>query len=191
MDYFNDFKVEKPEFQLLPEGEQLVRVIRRTVLNSFQQYSGQPKEDLPEWQNATPQLAITVVAAEEGKNGGLTHRFNGCGYRKYDELSEKEMKSDKYENVEGYACYKDKDSDLVRETDKDRTKSCSNILNQFAASLHIKEGDSLMEGIDNAILNKTPFRVTVTNELYNGRDQFRLNRYRAAAAVAVDDGFED
>lgn len=191
MDYFNDFKVEKPEFQLLPEGEQLVRVIRRTVLNSFQQYSGQPKEDLPEWQNATPQLAITVVAAEEGKNGGLTHRFNGCGYRKYDELSEKEMKSDKYENVEGYACYKDKDSDLVRETDKDRTKSCSNILNQFAASLRIKEGDSLMEGIDNAILNKTPFRVTVTNELYNGKDQFRLNRYRAAAAVAVDDGFED
>ena len=190
-DYFSDFKVEKPEFQLLAEGEQLVRVIRRAVLNSFQQYSGQPKDELPEWQNATPQLVITVVAAEEGKNGGLTHRFNGCGYRKYDELSEKEMKSDKYENVEGYACYKDKDGDLVRETDKDRTKACSNILNQFAASLQIKEGEELMTGVDQAILDKTLFRVTVTNEVYDNKDQFRLSRFRAMAAVAVNDGFED
>ena len=171
-----------------------MRIIRATVLNSLQQYNGQPKDELPAWANATPQLAITVVAAEDGKSGGLTHRFNGCGYRKYDELSEKELKSGNYEAIEGYACYKDKEGDIVREESEDNTKACENILNQFAMAMQIPEGSDLMESIEEAIQNKTTVRATVVNEPYLEKDQFRLNRFRAMtgeAVAATDDKFED
>jgi hypothetical protein len=191
MDFFKSFKVSKPEFALLAEGEHIVRLLRIEPLNSFQQYNGQPKDELPEWANATPQLAATVVAAEEGKNGGLTHRFNGCGYRKYDELSEKEIKSGKYENIEGYACHKDADGDIVREEDPDRTQSCANIINQFAAAMRIEEGEELMPALEKAIQDQVLFRVTVINDPYDGKDQLRLTRYRSVSAVAVEDDFED
>lgn len=190
MDFFKDFKVSKPEFALLPEGEQQVRLLRVEVLNSFQQYNGQPKESLPQWANATPQLAITVVASAEGKNGGLTHRFNGCGYRKYDELTEKELKSGKYINVEGYACYKDADDDIVREEDTDRTQSCANILNQFASAMQIEEGSDLMPALEEAIQDQVSFRVTVTNDPYEGKDQLRLTRFRSMAVTTAGTDFE-
>lgn len=190
-DFFKKFKVRKPEFALLAVGEQIVRLLRIEEMNSFQQYNGQPKDELPEWQNATPQLAVTVVAAEEGKNGGLTHRFNGCGFDKYDELTEKQIKSGKYVNVGGYACYKDGDGDLVRQESEENTKACENIMNQFAAALQIEEDSDLYEGLEQAIADQTPFRVTVTNDPYDGKDQLRLNRFRSVAKVAVADDFED
>jgi len=189
---FTSYKVAKPEFQSLVEGEQIVRLLRVEALNSFQQYNGEAKDSLPEWANATPQLAITVVAAEDGKNGGLTHRFNGCGYRKYSELSEKELKSGKYENISGYACYKDDDGDLVREEDAIRTKSCENIVNQFAAALHIKEGADLMDALQEAIQDQVRFRATVVNEPYEGKDQMRISRFKAVAStVTAEAEFED
>lgn len=191
MDFFKQFKVSKPEFQLLPEGEHVVRLLRVEPLNSFQQYNGSPKDELPDWANATPQLAVTVVASEEGKNGGMTHRFNGCGYRKYADLSEKEIKDGKYENIGGYACYKDKDDDIVREESEENTNSCSNIINQFASALQIEEGNELMPALEEAIQNQVAFRVTVTNEPYDGKDQLRLTRFRSVATVAVEDKFQD
>ena len=190
-DFFKKFKVSRPEFALLPVGEQIVRLLRTEEMNSFQQYNGTPKDELPEWQNATPQLAVTVVAAEEGKNGGLTHRFNGCGYVKHDELSDKEIKSGNYVNVDGYACYKDDDKDLVRKESDERTQACANIMNQFAAALQVEEETDLLEGLNQAITEQTPFRVTVTNDPYDGKDQLRLSRFRSIAKVAVGDDFDD
>jgi len=190
-DYFGEFKVEKPEFSLLPEGDSRVRVIRAEILNSFQKFNGSPKDELPQWKNATPQLAITVVASEKGKNGGLTHRFNGCGYEKYDELSQKQMESGDFENIDGYACKKDKDGDIVRIVSKERTESCNNIINQFAAAMQLPVDSNLMDGVNRAIAEKTEVNVTVVNKPFDGRDQLRLEKFRAAAAVTVDDGFED
>ncbi len=192
-DFFRTFKVSKPEFVTLKEGEQVVRIIRAEVLTSFQNYNGSPKEDSKEWANATPQLAITVVAAEDGKSGGLTHRFNGCGYRKYNELSEKELASGKYEDIEGYACYKDKEGDVVREESDDNTKACENILNQFAMAMQFPEGSDLMDSIEEAIQAKAAVKVTVINEPYNEKDQFSLSRFKAVGELvqAGDDKFED
>ena len=190
-DYFGEYKVEKPEFTKLPEGDSIVRIIRAEGLTSFQKYDGSPKDELPEWKDSGPQLAITVVASEEGKNGGLTHRFNALGYKRYDELSAKEHESNKYENIGGYACTANKNGDMVRITDKDRTQSCKNILNQFAAAAQIPVGESLMEGVAKAIANKTDMRVTVTNKEFEGADQLRLTRFKSVAQVAVDDGFDD
>jgi len=190
-DYFGEYKVEKPEFTKLPEGDSTVRIIRAEGLTSFQKYDGSPKDELPEWKDSGPQLAITVVASEEGKNGGLTHRFNALGYKRFDELSAKEHEGGKYENIGGYACTANKAGDMVRVIDKDRTQSCKNILNQFAAAAQIPIGESLMDGIAKAIADKTNMRVTVTNKDFDGKDQLRLTRFRQVAVAEIDDGFSE
>lgn len=188
-DFFSSFKVSKPEFNQLPAGEHIVRIIKAEETNSFQQYNGEAKLTLPLWKDATPQLAITVVSAEEGKSGGITHRFNGQGYRKYSELSKKEQESGDYEDVNGYACSINDDGHLVREVSDEHTKECANIINQFANAIGLKEGTKLGKGIEKAIAEKSSFRVTVTVEPYEGKDQFRLSRFKALApAIAADLG---
>jgi len=179
-DIIQSFETSRPEFNLLSEGEHIVRLSRYEILDSFTQYSHEPKAELPAWSNACPQLAITVLNAEEGKSGGLTHRLNFEGYVKYEELSEAQIKSGKYENVEGYACTK-KGDDLVRAVDEEKTKTCANIANQFAMALGIPEGTNLIEGLDMARDEQVTFRVTVVNEPYDGRDQLRLSRFRQIA----------
>lgn len=191
LDFFAGFKVSKPEFNLLPAGEHVVRMIRAEEVTSFQQFSGDEKVKLPEWKDATPQLAITVVAAEEGKSGGLTHRFNGRGYVKMSELSADQRKSGDYEDKEGYACSLNDDGILVREVSEQHTKECANIINQFANSLGIKEGAKLGKALAVAIADQTKFRTTVVNKPYQGKDQLRLERFKAISAVPVKADFED
>lgn len=196
MDFFNDFKVSKPEFNLLPVGEHVVRLIRAEQVTSFQQFSGDEKIKLPEWKDATPQLAVTVVAAEEGKSGGLTHRFNGRGYVKMSELSKEQRESGNYEDKEGYACSLNEDGLLVREMSEQHTKECANIINQFAIALgatdaQIKKGLTLGKLLPQAIADQVKFRVTVVNKPHLGRDQFRLERFKVMSAVTVKADFED
>jgi hypothetical protein len=191
MDFFKDFKVSKPEFNLLPAGEHVVRMIRAEEVTSFQQFNGDEKIKLPDWKDATPQLAVTVVAAEEGKSGGLTHRFNGRGYVKMSELSKEQRESGTYEDHEGYACSLNDDGLLVREVSEQHTKECANIINQFAGALGIKENTKLGKGIAQAIADQVKFRVTVVNKPHNGKDQLRLERFKAITAVTVKADFED
>jgi hypothetical protein len=189
-DFFKNFKVSKPEFNLLPVGDHVVRLIRAEEVTSFQQFNGDEKIELPAWKDATPQLATTIVAAEEGKSGGLTHRFNGRGYLKMSELSKKQLASGDYEDVQGYACSMNSDDQLVREVSEQHTKECANIINQFANALGVKEGSKLGPALQKAIADQTKFRVTVVNEPYKDKDQFRLSRFRpmtvAIAAVLED-----
>jgi hypothetical protein len=191
MDFFKDFKVSKPEFNLLPAGEHVVRMIRAEEVTSFQQFSGDEKVNLPEWKDATPQLAITVVSAEEGKSGGLTHRFNGRGYVKMSELSKEQRESGDYEDKAGYACSLNDDNLLVREVSEQHTKECANIINQFAGALGIKEGSKLGKALASAIADQVTFRVTVVNVPYEGKDQLRLTRFKALSAVPVKADFEE
>ena len=197
MDFFANFKVSKPEFNLLPIGEHELRVIRAEEVTSFQQFSGDEKLELPEWKDATPQLAITVVAAEKGKSGGLTHRFNGRGYVKMSELSKEQRESGEYEDKEGYACSLNDDGQLVREVSEQHTKECANIINQFAASLGFvptdKKDKSTLLGAQlvKAIENGTTFKATVVNKPYKGKDQLRLASFKAVKAEVVKADFED
>lgn len=186
MKFFEDFKVSKPEFNLLPVGEHVVRIVRMEETSSFQQFNGTQKDELPPWKDAEPQLAITFVSAEEGKTGGITHRFNGLGYTKFDELSAEDKKSGDYEDHKGYACTLNEDGLLVRVRNEKRTKACENILNQLAGSLGIKEGTSLGTGLQTAIADQTKLVITVTNDPFEGRDQMRATRFRSITAKTVD-----
>lgn len=186
-----NFQTSKPEFNLLSEGEHNVRLIRYKVLDSFTQYSDEPKANEKPWSNPCPQLAITVVSSEEGKSGGLTHRLNFEGYPRFSELSDKQQKSGEFIDLEGYACTKDKQGNVIRPTDPDRTQSCANIVNQFAMALSVDEGANLLDALDSAIQDKVSMRVTVTNEPWDGKDQLRLNRFRQVAQAPVEADFED
>ena len=83
----------------------------------------------------------------------------------------------------------DGDGDVVRLDCEEKTEACANILNQFAAAVGIKEGVALMDGIESAIANKDQFSVTVINDPYDGKDQYRLSKFNAVKTVveAEDD----
>lgn len=191
MDFFKSFKVEKPAFQSLKEGTHVVRVARFAETHSFNKYDGSQKDDLPEWSNPTPQLAITVVAVEGG--GGLTHRLNGCGFVQFDDLSEEQLQSGKFVALgkTGYACYEDEEGDTVRLIDEEKTQACANIINQFAAALGLSEDSNLIEGLEKAISEKLTMKVTVVNDPYDGKDQLRIAKFESAASVVADTGFDD
>lgn len=182
MDFFLSKKVERPQFNLLAAGEHVVRLIRAEETDSFSQFNGEAKGKVTAWKDATPQLAITVVAAEKGKSGGLTHRLNGLGYTKWNQLSDAQKESGDYEEQGGYACALNEDGILVREVSPEATKACNNILNQFAAAIGAKEGESLGDAIAKAIAQETPFRVTIINDEYNEKEQLRMQRFKAVAA---------
>jgi hypothetical protein len=190
-DFFNSFTVEKPEFQLLGTGEHELRITRVEFVNSFEKYNHQPKDKEFEWKDAVPQMAVTVVAAEKGKSGGLTHRFNGLGYMKWDdpEITDKMRKTAL--NKSGYYCITDEEGDIVRVPSEKRSQQCKNIMNQFALALGIKEGDNLIEGINDAIANQKTFRATVINDPYMGKDQLKLAGFKASAKVSAGDDGDD
>jgi hypothetical protein len=192
MGFFKEKSVIKPEFQVLPEGEHIVRLTRAEEVDSFTQFSGEEKPELPEWVNATDQLAYTVVSAEEGKVGSLTDRLNGQGWKKMKDLTEKERKSGKFESIDGWACVR-KNNKLYRVEDPEKTQICDNIAMQFASALGIEESEvegAFGQGIEDAIEGKVTFRVTVKTENYAGKDQYRITRFKSVAQVVVDE-FDD
>ncbi len=193
---FLSMPVIKPEFVLLALGENIVYLSRYEQTSSFKKYDGSPKDELPEWKDEGPQLAITVTAGEEGKNGALTHRLQMYGFVRFDELSDKQIKTGKYENIGGYACVKTKAGATVRIIDEERTQKCTNILMQFCNALQIPvatedDESTIGPGLDKAIAEKTLFKATVVNEQYEGKDQYRLSKFKAMANVMVTDDFGD
>lgn len=186
MDFFLSKKVERPQFNLLAAGEHLVRVIRAEETDSFSQFNGEAKAILPAWKDACPQLAVTYVAAEQGKSGGITHRFNGLSYVKWNQLSDAQKESGEYEEHGGYACTINEDGLLVREVSPEGVKACDNILNQFASAIKAKEGENLGDAIQRAIAEQTVLRITVVNDEYEGKEQLRVQRFKAVAAAVPE-----
>ena len=195
--FFSNVVVETPELQLLPAGKNIVRLFRHEELDSFTQYSGEPKAQEKDYDIPTPQLAITVVSAEDGKSGGLTHRFNGLGYVKADELTEEQKKDERYSEVDGFACcmhaYDEKSGQYVvdlekgdvlgRIVDTKRTQSCKNIMMQFARSAGLVEEQGFLNELDRIEADPdATFEVTVSVEEYNGKDQYRLTNFKPVSA---------
>ena len=190
MDFFSKIKVSKPTgFQSLKAGEHVVRLAKYQQTDSSLQFDGKAKDVAHDYLDATPQLAITVV--EVNGAGGLTHRLNGCGYVKFDDLSEKDLESGLYVDVEGYACFEDNDGDLVRKQSEEKTAICTDILMQFVTALGIAEGTALIKGLDKAIEDKYEMRITVTNEPYEGKDQLRISKFNTVAVLETKADFED
>ena len=185
---------------LLAVGEHLVKLVETRLTDSFTQFNGLMKTELPEYANACPQLAYTVVAIGEDENGkpltgSLTDRLNAISFGKFTDLPEEDQTSGEYENIGGFACYTDKKTgEKIRLVDKQKSTICDNIRNQFARALKIEQSEAegaFMEGVAQAIANETPFRVTVANKPYDGKDQRRITRFRQAVMAPAEADFED
>jgi hypothetical protein len=176
------YKSKTPVFQKLATGANKVRLVSLKQTDSFHNYDGTMKENLPEYVNPCEQLAITVVSTE-GK-GGLTHRLNLEGYVPFSKLSAEEIESGLFIDVNGYACAVNKKTkELQRIPDETNTATCVGIMDQLFAAIGMPEGSGI-EDLDEAIADKKEFVVTVTNEPYEGKDQLRISSFKKAP-VAV------
>jgi hypothetical protein len=181
MNKLESYKSKAPEFQQLKEGDHNVRLVRFQATDSFHNFDGSLKNNLPAYTNPTEQLVITVVNAA-GK-GGITHRLNLDGYVRYGELTEKELKSGKFVDIGGYACAKDpKTGEIKRVTDEARTATCEGMLDQFMAATGLPVGSSV-DDLDDVIESKAVFGVRVTKETYEEKDQYRIGSFRKAGIL--------
>lgn len=171
------------EFMKLPEGDNDVRLVSYHISDSFHNFDGSLKAELPAYTNPAGQLITTWVSLTG--NGGLTVRNQDTGYVRYSELTDEQINSGKYTDVNGYACMIEKKSGkLVRIESEERTKVCENILDQLFTACGLPEGSSVND-LDSVIANKTPVRVTVVNDPYEERDQLRISKFRKIADVPV------
>jgi hypothetical protein len=180
MTKLSNYASKAPEFMKLSEGNHEVRLVSYKETDSFHNYDGSLKDELPEYSNPCEQLAITLVAITGG--GGLTHRMNLEGYVKFSELTTKEIQSGKFSDVAGYACaINQKSKKLERIIDENKTKTCEGILDQFFASTGLPEGSGVND-LDTAIAEKMPLSITVVNDPFEGKDQLRIKSFRKIKA---------
>jgi len=186
-----NYRSKTPMFNSLGEGEHRVKLVKYMTSDSFTNYDGTMKKDLPGHNTPCPQLIISVVAVNN--SGALVHRVNLGAYRKFNELTEKELKTGKFSDIDGFACIADKSGKLQRIPDEEREQSCISILDQLFHALQLPEGSGL-DDLDTAIAGKTEFVVNVVNEPYDGRDQMRISKFKKAPApvqvVSMDDDIE-
>lgn len=180
---FGEFKSSKPAFQALPAGEQTVALVAVQEVDSLHNPDGTEKaeEKRKGWADATPQVLITVIGITN--KGGMSHRLNGLGYKRFDELTDKQLSSGKYINVEGYACIKDAKQNIVRIKDDARTEQCKSILNEVFNALQIPEGSG-MEALAEAAAERRQMQVNVAADEYDGKTNFKLKKFRKPAVAA-------
>jgi hypothetical protein len=178
---------KQPTGGLLKEGTHVVNLAGVVECTSFDtisnlKVSGQ-KADLPAWINPIDVLAILAV----NKNGSIFHRIHLGGAKRFNELTDKELQTGSYEEVQGFACKKTK-LGLVRVEDEDRTSACMNILDHFIWSLGEPAGTPALTCIERAIANKTQFQITVIREPWETGDQYRISKFtRIEGAVDADE----
>lgn len=102
------------------------------------------KDKLPEWKDATPQMAVVFWH----QDGVTVRRFNAHGFVRYSELSESDRKDYDELGSEGYAVHKTKKTRVIS---KANTESCMNILNQFFDACGLPVG-STYEDLPNCMV---------------------------------------
>jgi hypothetical protein len=178
---FSSYSSKAVVSNLLPVGEHRVKVIQGIEVDSFTSHDGSKKDKEYPWVNPTDQFLIHVVSVE-GK-GSLIHRLQGQGFKKFQDLTDEEIKSKKFTNLEGYACIKGK-LGMERVLDAVKTAQCDRIFDRFMGAIGAPEGSGL-DFVDQAIADKTEFMVIVTNDEYEGKDQLKISGFKPVSADVV------
>jgi len=186
MGKFSSYSSSPVTFNLLPVGEHRVKIIQGIETDSFTSHDGSRKDKVYPWVNPTDQFLIYVVSVEE--KGSLIHRLQGQGWKKFSELTDNEIKSKKFTNLEGYACVEGK-LGMERILDTTKTAQCDRIFDRFMNALNAPAGSGL-DYIDQAIADKTEFMVIVTNDEYEDKDQLRISRFKSVAKSIVYNDME-
>lgn len=175
---FTGFKSRKPENNLQPlsDGWHQVAISRVIQLTDRNASLTEPtlKQKAYEWIDETPQLAVIF----NGADGGIIHRYNGAGYKRYEEIPENEK--NQYVSAAGYAVgIKSK----MRVIDEKRTSDAENILlNLFASCKTVDEATSEMsplpEGSEISDLVGCRLEIFVETHTYEGKAQSRVTKSR-------------
>jgi hypothetical protein len=190
--------VKKRSAYVLGEGVHVGTINEAKIINSFEKnLRGELKDELPGYANPTRQIALVLVSGD----GVITTRLNVDGFVKYADLSQKQIDSGKYQDINGYAVMTAKNvknldaevvaefniqpDDVVRIPSSDNTESCANMISDVCAALGANDGDDALEVIEDAVVNKTAVKFTVSTELYKGAEVKKVGKFKAAP-VAED-----
>ena len=177
----------------IPYGEQRVKVVKVWATDSHHKDSTKSnmktEDELPEWKDATPQLAVTLqgIDPETGKSiGVVTTRFNAYGYLRYTELEEHGHNPDDYftAGADGYAVHLESEFRVYSE---ERTKQATNIMNEFLDACGIPEGTKFETEEDwKAKLIGCELMVTVYRDTYEGKDRAKVKAPKAIEVPAEE-----
>ena len=177
-DFFENFVSTATQVNLLKAGKnQSVKISRYQMTDSRHNFDGTDKENLPEYEDGTPQLAVVFVSTTG--DGVITHRYNGQGFKKYADLPAKDIQSGRFLDIDGYACTRDKKGNVVRIEDEQKTEACKSILSGLFNSLGLPVGSG-MDGLDRAVQDGYELAIDVVSEDYEGKEQLRVKRTRKA-----------
>lgn len=166
-------------------GTHTVTVVEYRVTHSREQWDGSPKENLPEFEDATPQLGVMF----RNDKGIAFHRFNMYGYARWEDLSDKQQASGKYHKVQFgnrlYAC-EEKNGSLIRVRDPKRCRDAESFVNQFVSAVGMT-GKPLGESLPLMVSDKVELNIVVENDPYEGSDYAAVKSFRKAAELVNDE----
>ena len=181
MGKFTNYQSKPVVSNLLPVGEHRVRIIEAFETDSFTSHDKTRKDKEFGWENPTDQFLIHVASVEN--KGSLIHRLQGQGWKKFDALTDEEIKSKKYQNIDGYACIKTK-TGLARIEDEAKTLQCNRIFDRLMNAVGAPEGSGI-DVLDQAIADKTEFMVVIVNDEYEGKDSLKIASFKPVKKEAL------
>lgn len=174
-DYFSKFKSQTPSKRNIGSVKNHpVRLAKWEETDSFTAFDGTEKDETPGYSDPTPQIVCIFVSLQG--QGGIIERFHGCGYYRYSELSEKQIKSGNVYDINGYACVR-KGDEFVRIEDPQRTKACVSILSQMFHAFGLPPGSGIND-LDRVIAEGRSALVTIQEEVYEGRKRMRVKGFK-------------
>ena len=181
---FSNFSSSALESRRLKEGVWTVILLSIAETNSFLNSDGSEKEALPLWADSMPQALYKLYCPDTKEFH--TGRFQDHGCKEFDALTEKELKSGKFDIAGRYAI----DSKTkCRIVDEAKTEKCHSIMNEFFHALQMPEGSGF-EDLAEPIAQKRLFTVKIVNKPYHDEDQLRVQGFKQYKEKVSSTDFE-
>jgi hypothetical protein len=181
------YQTKESRGEKLKAGTHEVSLTDWQIMHSRIKWDGSEKEVLPDFSDATPQLGIMFRDAE-GNVGW--HRFNMLGYKRWDDLSDKQQESGKFERVtfgeQVYAC-KQQANGLVRIKDEKRTAGAHSFVDQFVAAVG-RTGQTVGEALPAMLESGEKFAVTLVDDDYGDDTNVKVKSFASVEAMVDDFG---
>lgn len=171
---------------LLPAGKHVVTIQSWHVTHSRETWKCEVKPTLPKFVDPTPQIGI----AFSNEDGLAFYRANMLGFRRFEELTEAELASDKFERVAfgrtQYACKLVKGK-LVRVKDKKRTDGAHSIVDQIMAAIGMT-GEPIQAALDTAVAEGMKLTITCEDDEFDGKAQVNIVSFNQVKEVVSEFG---
>lgn len=179
------YVAKESTYQDLPEGNHNVQLVEWRPLHSRITWKGEEKDDLPDFQDPTPQLGVIF----RGEEGSIVHRFNIFGYKQWKDLTDEQQADDKYEKVifreRAYAC-KTVKGKLVRIQDEEKTAGAHAILDRFMAILNMT--GKAVSDLDEVVADGRQLQITVESDPYPGKEgKVKIANFSEVGELVADE----